>query len=210
MGTDGRADAVTAAEMRRLEAKAMGRGRVTGAALMERAGQGAAAALLRWCPRPGRAVALCGPGNNGGDGYVVARALAAAGWDMGVFALGEDAAAGPDAAAMRALWAAGHPVGPIAAAPGALRGADLVVDALFGIGLARPLPEVLRPVFEAIPAEAVRAALDVPSGIDTDSGDVLGDLAFPATHVVTFHAEKPCHARLRAGGALVDVVEIGL
>ena len=83
---------LTAAQMRAIEAAAMASGRVTGPELMERAGAGVAeAVLLHWpafARTPQRAVVLCGPGNNGGDGFVVARLLAARGWQVTVCALG--------------------------------------------------------------------------------------------------------------------------
>ena len=83
---------LTAGQMRSLEADAIDRGRVSGAVLMERAGQGVVEAILAEWPdladRTGAAVVLCGPGNNGGDGYVVARVLAGRGWEVEVFALG--------------------------------------------------------------------------------------------------------------------------
>ncbi|HKP80361.1 MAG TPA: NAD(P)H-hydrate epimerase, partial [Phenylobacterium sp.] len=101
-----------------------------GLELMERAGQAVADAVVqRFRPQP--TLVLCGPGNNGGDGYVVARLLTQRGWPVEARALGEPAT--PDAQAMRARWnGATRPLN------GALDGA-LVIDALFGAGLARPL-----------------------------------------------------------------------
>ena len=97
-------EVLTTAEMRALETAAMAGGAVTGLDLMERAGAAVAGAIrLRW-PRAGRVTVLCGPGNNGGDGYVVARHLAQAGWQVRV--LGMDNAPGPDAAVMKRRWAA--------------------------------------------------------------------------------------------------------
>lgn len=209
---------LTAAEMRKVEADAIASGAVTGAALMERAGRGAVATILaHWdwpeasgaMPAAPKAVVLCGPGNNGGDGYVIARGLRERGWRVEVFAIGDASAMPPDARAARAAWAAAGAVSPLAAAPAALGDAELVVDALFGIGLSRPLDGHVADVLAAVPDAARRVAIDVPSGFDTDRGCALGP-AFDADLAVTFHAEKPVHAALAAHGVVVSVVDIGL
>jgi len=204
---------LSAAEMRAVETAAMAAGRVTGAVLMDRAGCGAVAAMLdRW---PGlaagapRAVVLCGPGNNGGDGYVMARDLAARGWVVEVCALGDPARLPPDAAAAHDAWRARGPVHPLAAAPGLMADAEVVIDARCGIGLARPLAGDVAAVLAAVPMGARRVAVDVPSGRDADTGAVLGT-AFDADLVVTFHARKPVHGMLDAAGVAVAVVDIGL
>jgi hydroxyethylthiazole kinase-like uncharacterized protein yjeF len=209
-----RGDAVlSAAEMREVETAAMASGSVTGRVLMDRAGQGAVAAMLDHWPDLAqsrhRAVVLCGPGNNGGDGYVMACDLAARGWAVDVCALGEPARLPPDAATAHDAWAAQGPVRPLAEAPGRMHGADVVIDALFGIGLARPLDGDIAAVLAAVPATARRVAVDVPSGCDADTGAVLG-AAFAADLVITFHAPKPAHARLANDGAAVAIVDIGL
>ena len=205
---------LTAGQMRSLEADAIAAGRVSGLTLMDRAGAGVVDAILDQWPdladAPGRAVVLCGPGNNGGDGYVVARLLAARGWEVGVFALGDPARLPPDARANHDRWAATGAVDPLAQAPAALPGADLVVDALFGIGLARGLDPAVCAVLAAVPSGACRVAVDLPSGRDTDSGAVLGACAFVADLAVTFHAPKPVHGVLAAEGVAVAVVDIGL
>ena len=109
-------------------------GGVAGILLMENAGRAVADALARrWPLRP--VAVLCGPGNNGGDGFVAARILAERGWPVRLALLGERAALKGDAAAAAARW-----TGPIEAlAETSLDGAALVVDALFGAGLARPI-----------------------------------------------------------------------
>jgi len=211
-------DLLTAAEMREVEAAAMAAGLVTGRALMERAGEGVVAAMAAAWPAgwSGRAVVLCGPGNTGGDGFVIARHLAAEGRDVAVFLWGEVVALPVDARANAEAWiAGGGAVGGIDAAEAALAGAGIVVDALFGIGLTRALPAALGDLAGAV-ARARRhgarvVAVDVPSGLCADSGRALG-LAVEADLTVTFHAEKLGH-RLAEGPAHcgeVRVVDLGL
>lgn len=204
---------LSAAEMREVETAAIRSGAVTGATLMDRAGRGAVAAVLAHWPelvvRSARAVVLCGPGNNGGDGYVMACDLAARGWAVEVCALGDPARLPPDAAAARDLWREQGRVVALDAAPAAMAGADLVIDALFGIGLARPLDAAVTAVLAAVPDTACRVAVDVPSGRCADTGAVLG-AAFTADLVVSFHAPKPVHALLKRDGVAVVIVDIGL
>ena len=140
-------EVLTAGQMRRIETAAIETaaihgGDVTGLELMERAGRGVVGAIFAQWPdlaaTTQRAVVLCGPGNNGGDGYVVARLLQEWGWDLRVVALG--ASVSPDARAMRAKW---EDIGGVVA-PGAVdwpdfQGAAVVVDAMFGSGLARDI-----------------------------------------------------------------------
>ena len=213
-------DTVTSAQMRAIEAAAIAEGRVTGRDLMERAGRGAVAAVLERLPGPGRALLLCGPGSNGGDGYVMARHLAGRGWRVEVLAWGDLARQPPDARAMRDAWAAIGPVGALAElGDGGPDGTpDLIVDALFGIGLTRPLPEKVGRVLQGIVSWRERrrvrpliVAVDVPSGLCADTGRALGRV-LPAGLTVTFHAGKPGH--LAGEGpqlcGRVVVVDIGL
>lgn len=231
-------EVVTSAQMRAIEAAAIAAGAVTGEGLMERAGAGVVAAVLAEWPElaaaPGRAVVLCGPGNNGGDGFVVARLLAGRGWRVDLRLWGDPGRMPPDAAAMRDRWlelgdirpAADPPDGPCA----------LIVDAVFGIGLTRPvgdpvLWEWFRLIDDATAAWALRAAgrpgpvvpprtvaVDVPSGLDADSGGVPGGapaqgLRAPRVMLtVTFHALKPGHLAGAGPGLCgrVAVVDIGL
>ena len=197
--------------MQALERAAFANGTVTSRQAMERAGQGVAAAILGRLAGPAPALVLCGPGNNGGDGYVIARALAAAGWPVTVLALGMPA--GADALAMRALWDASGPAGDLLAAPLPADPA-VTVDAVFGIGLARPLAGALVPRLDAIArlaaaAGALRVAVDLPSGLDADTGKVLGT-TLPADLTVTFHLRKPAHVIRRDLCGQVEVVDIGL
>ncbi|SFG16851.1 yjeF C-terminal region, hydroxyethylthiazole kinase-related/yjeF N-terminal region [Palleronia marisminoris] len=210
---------LSAEEMREIESAAMDSGSVTGRALMERAGQGAvAAALSRWpdlASRAHRAVILCGPGNNGGDGFVVARLLAGRGWEVRVLLMGDPAGLPPDARANHDLWAG---IGPVEEMTQAVRDKpDLVVDAIFGTGLSRPFEAegITAALADMAEGEAVRVlALDMPSGWCSDSGRWLGEGITPtrANLTVAFHAAKRGHYlgdAPEACGALA-VVEIGL
>lgn len=173
--------------MRAIEQAAFDSGAVTGLELMERAGQGVVAALLAEWPdvseTPGHAVILCGPGNNGGDGYVVARLLHARGWRVEVFAMGDPERMSDDARANRDRWTALGAIGPLdpeAAGQGARP--DLLVDALFGTGLSRAIPEGAVDAHAAVrkrPRDGRRTpycrivAVDAPSGLDCDTGRML-------------------------------------
>jgi hydroxyethylthiazole kinase-like uncharacterized protein yjeF len=213
------AELLTAAQMRAVEQAAIAGGAVTGRDLMERAGRGVVAAVFAAWPdlaaTAHRAVILCGPGNNGGDGFVVARLLREWGWEVDVRFHGEATRLPPDARANHDLWCAMGPVGR-----GAPAGpADLIVDALFGTGLTRAVedPE-LREAFRRI-AEATAAggaprtvAVDLPSGLNADTGEPIGGIAPRVMLTVTFHAEKRAH-RIGAGPAhcgRVVVADIGL
>src|SRR5487761_2342652 len=140
---------LTTAEMGEADRLTIAAG-VSGVVLMEAAGRSVAdraAALLR--RRSGTRVAvLCGPGNNGGDGYVAAHALREMGFDVEVFALGDPAALKGDAAWAAALWSRDAPRGETVD----LAHADLVIDALFGAGLARDLDGVARALVERVNA----------------------------------------------------------
>ena len=217
---------VTSAQMRAIEAAAMDAGRTTGLELMERAGAAVVEAVLaRWPdlarPAAAAAVVLCGPGNNGGDGFVVARLLRERGWSVTVFAIGWEALMLPglppragDAWANAVRWrqAGGQIADPTPEAVArAAAGAGLVVDALLGIGQYRSAEGMLQP-FRPLwrQGKARRVAVDIPTGWNCDSGEALATEPFPAELVVTFHAEKPVHAALRAAGARVVVADIGL
>ena len=178
---------LTTAQMRATESAAIDSGAVTGLDLMERAGAAVAGHIrLRW-PKPGRVTVLCGPGNNGGDGYVIARHLTQAGWRVRV--LGMDNTPGPDAAEMRRRWAA---IGAILPLTTPLPPADLTIDALFGTGLTRPVPDAVAAILAACPAPVV--AVDCPSGLCLDSGRLLGPIgARPAGLTVAFHRPKIGH-----------------
>ena len=163
-------------------------GGVPGERLMANAGAAIAEAIFaRWTPRP--TCVLCGPGNNGGDGFVVARLLAGRGWQVTLALLGRLESLKGDAATMAERWqGAVLPLGVEA-----LEGCELAVDALFGAGLARPLEGVAREVVETLAARRLPlVAVDIPSGVDGDTGSVLGTAA-PARVTVTFCRPKPAH-----------------
>lgn len=166
-------------------------GGVAGMALMENAGRAVADAVARrWPRRP--AVVLCGPGNNGGDGFVAARILAERGWPVRLALLGERQALRGDAALAAGRWLG--PVEPLGDT--CLNGAGLAIDALFGAGLARPIEGVARDVIAALDASPVPVvAVDVPSGVDGGSGAVRG-IAPRAALTVTFFRRKPGHLLL--------------
>lgn len=218
---------LTAAQMRHAEQIGMETGAGSGADLMERAGQGVVAALLRrWSDllaAPSRAIVLCGPGNNGGDGFVIARLLAARGWQVEVFLFGDPARLPPDARLNHDRWAALGPVGrlPFAAPLEAPGDSGVLVDALFGTGLTRGLGPEIAGGLAAFDAPGFagwhRVAVDLPSGLCSDSGRLIGGgegapAVFSADLTVSFHAAKQGHYLAEGPdlcGAL-EVVDIGL
>ena len=159
--------------------------------LMDKAGRAVAAALAeRWSPRP--VSVLCGPGNNGGDGFVVARRLAAEGWPVRLGLLGEASRLTGDAAHHAALWRG--TIEPLT--PALVDGAAVVVDAIFGAGLSRPIEGTARLTIEALARSGLPSvAVDVPSGLDGATGQVMGAAA-PAALTVTFFRKKPGHLLL--------------
>lgn len=195
---------MTAAEMRACEARAFASGTISGRTLMERAGRGVVDAITRQWPHfaqtPGAALILCGPGNNGGDGYAIARLLAGRGWNVTVSALGADGLTG-DAGVNKDRWSTLGQIQDVDAGPPDLHhvaGFDLVVDALFGTGLSRPLTPYQSKYLDLIGAEAQRIiAVDVPSGLHTDSGKLIATAPMPnwprADLIVTFQRPKPVH-----------------
>lgn len=156
--------------------------------LMTNAGHAVAEAIRnRWSVRSVQV--WCGPGNNGGDGFVVARKLVEVGWPVQVFLLGRLEDLRGDAA-----WAAGQWSGATQPAEAsALQGGALIVDALLGAGLNRPLEGQAAELAEAIRrAAGPVVAVDLPSGLSGDARGAPG-LHAPAQLTVTFHARKPAH-----------------
>ena len=145
--------------------------------------------MRRWSARA--AVVLCGPGNNGGDGFVAASALAESGWEVRVASLGPRDRLRGDAAYHAARWSRRRR----AAGPGVLDGAELIVDALFGSGLRGPLGADVAPTLAAVAERGLPViAVDVPSGVKGDTGESLGARAADCT--VTFTRKKPGHVLL--------------
>ncbi|MFD0850116.1 NAD(P)H-hydrate dehydratase [Sphingosinicella xenopeptidilytica] len=193
---------MTATEMRAAEAAAIAAG-ASGFELMCRAGEASAAGLAAFYG-PAPVLVLVGPGNNGGDGYVVANALRQRRWPVEVAALTPPATQTAQQAAT--LWNA--PVIDIADAEPRF----VLVDALFGTGLTRGLEEPLLSQFHALArASSVVVSLDLPSGAATDDGTALSPLAH-ADLTVTFGAMKPSHLLhpTAAGCGRVVVADIGL
>ena len=221
---------LTSAQMRALEQAEIESGAVTGLQLMESAGRGAVDAALDHWPDLSvgrhRALILCGPGNNGGDGFVIARRLADRGWDVDVFLYGDPGKLPPDAKANHDLWSEIGTVTPFdldrlqnSAQP------DLFVDAVFGTGLTRPLPEDLAQALEPRmmstwkDGHAIRRlAIDCPSGLNLDTGLIPSQsedspAKVTSAHLtVSFHSLKVGH-KLGLGPTLcgeLRVVDIGL
>jgi hydroxyethylthiazole kinase-like uncharacterized protein yjeF len=181
-------------------------GGVPGRVLMENAGRAVARAIVaRFAPRP--VVVFCGPGNNGGDGYVCARILTDCGWPVEVVSTVLPERLTGDAAWARSTWR-----GPLHFDKRDFEGGCLFVDALFGAGLTRDV--------DGAAGEAIRqlassggpvVAVDVPSGIDAATGVVRG-AASPASLTVTFCRAKPGHVLLPARGLVGELVvaDIGI
>ncbi len=213
VGMDSAADPyalLSVAEMARADAAAIQAG-TPGEALMAAAGAAVADEVRRRYPT-GAIVVLCGPGNNGGDGFVAARRLRDSGRPVRVALLGARDRLKGDAALHAARWT--ESVEPLSAAT--LAGADVVVDALFGAGLSRPLEGSAREVVAGINARRLPCiAVDVPSGVFGDTGQVLGGDAGAAPRcvaTVTFFRKKPAHLLLpgRSLCGAVILAQIGI
>ncbi|MFK0334992.1 NAD(P)H-hydrate dehydratase [Rhizobium sp. NPDC090275] len=198
---------LTPAEMTTVDAAAAASG-IDSFGLMLQAGAGVAAAFLRHYPSARRAVVLCGPGNNGGDGYVAARCLQDSGVAVAVFHLGDPDRLKSDAARAFSGWSGeGAPIEAYQPA-----GGDVVIDALFGAGLTRAVPEVVSAVIVRIEkARLPVLAVDLPSGIDGRTGMVLG-AAFTAERTITFMTRKPGHLLMpgRELSGVLEVLDIGI
>jgi hydroxyethylthiazole kinase-like uncharacterized protein yjeF len=209
---------LTCSAIRSLEARALAA--TPPGTLMDRAAEAVAAAcatLLRAMPARTPVLALAGPGNNGGDALLAALKLAERGWAVRALALAPGEPAADDA---RRVWRAWHARGLALAAPDALDAlladAPLVIDGLFGIGLARPLEGAAESIAQRLAERgATVVAVDVPSGLDADRGAVVGgpgEVAVRAAVTVTMIADKP---GLRTGAGAthagrVIVADLGL
>lgn len=216
------AELLTSAQMRSIEGAAIVSGSVSGLELMERAGAAVVEAIIKEWPdfAPGNHTAsiLCGPGNNGGDGFVIARQLQNRGWTVTAHLYGERDKLPPDARANCDRWVAQGLCVPLTdRSTGSVKNLpDLVVDAIFGTGLTRPVegdPGFVLGNLETIRADfGVRCvSVDIPSGICSDSGRWLG--CGPKVDLtVSFHAEKLAHRLEHADtySGKVVVKDIGL
>jgi len=157
-------------------------GGIAGIDLMENAGRAVADAVMARHPREETVVVLAGPGNNGGDGFVAARVLMERGYAVRLSLAGDVKRLKGDAALAASRWG-----GPVeAATPAGLGGAGILIDALFGAGLDRPVQGAARALIEAANALPAKIyAVDLPSGINGSSGEMQG-VAIKASETVTF------------------------
>ena len=221
------AEILTSAQMRAREQAAIESGAVTGLQLMERAGVGVVAAIEARFAALRHAIVLCGPGNNGGDGFVVARVLQERGWRVSLCLLGHLDRLPPDARVHARLWEERGSIQPyetdtlLAAAAGAKRDGAVswvVVDALFGIGQRAPMDQALAPLNALIDATfgagvgpaPVFVSVDIPTGLDADTGMALARRPAPSDMVVTFHRPKPVHVMPHMADPELVIVDIGL
>jgi len=210
-------------EVRELDRRAIEEYGVPGIVLMENAGRGCAELLMRLNPERKLTAILCGPGNNGGDGFVIARHLDNHGWPVSIRLFASRTGLPTDAATnFQAIQRGGIDWLPCSFEPGmsvnvAVQMADSfarptwLVDALFGTGLSRPLG----PPFDEIVAQINASrnpilAVDIPSGLDCDTGEPLGPTV-RATHTATFVAHKKgfLNPKAREWTGEVHVIDIG-
>jgi ADP-dependent NAD(P)H-hydrate dehydratase / NAD(P)H-hydrate epimerase len=198
-------EVLTVSQMAQADRAAIAAG-TPGEQLMQRAGSAVADEIRkRWTPR--KVTVLCGPGNNGGDGFVVARVLAGHGWTVQVALLGSIDELRGDARTHALLWkGATLPLTAAVVAAGAL-----IIDAIFGAGLNRPLgATVIDTLAMAQQLKLPVIAIDVPSGVMGDSGESTGAVAADCT--VTFARKKPAHLLLPGRELCGEVVvaDIGI
>src|SRR5271155_4850634 len=195
---------LTPAEMGKADRFAISAG-TPGIALMEQAGLAVADEAARLAKSRGRIAVLCGPGGNGGDGFIAARLLAARGYAVELGLLGRRDALKGDPALAAARYQ-----GPVLAAAIDLARADCAIDALFGAGLTRDIDGEAKAIIERINAFGRAGgrvlAVDVPSGIDGETGKIRG-LAVEASASVTFFRLKPGHL-LEPGRALAGAIRL--
>ena len=198
---------LTTEEMAEAERRAVALG-VPSLTLMENAGRAVADEAAKMVGANARIAVLCGPGNNGGDGFVAARILKERGFDVRVALLGDRAALKGDATEMARLWRG--EVAPLC--PKTIEGAALVIDAIFGAGLNRDVPPQVGAIAAALrETVAPLLAVDVPSGLNGNSGAHNGP-AVQAARTITFFRKKPGHVLLpgRVLCGEVIVADIGI
>jgi NAD(P)H-hydrate epimerase len=196
---------LTREQVRELDRRAIEEFGVPGIVLMENAGRGATEVLMRLNPERKPVAIYCGKGNNGGDGYVIARHLDIHGWPVRIVRVGLAEELSGDAAVMEAIAAKSE------IKEWSHLQEDWIVDALFGTGLTGPLREPFDRIVATINAgHAKILAVDIPSGLDCDTGRPLGPCV-RADHTVTFVAPKAGFANPEAKEWLgeVHVVDIG-
>ncbi|AXQ29687.1 NAD(P)H-hydrate dehydratase [Solimonas sp. K1W22B-7] len=181
----------SAEQVRELDRRAIDRHGIPGYTLMQRAAEACWAEIQRRWPAARQLSVVCGGGNNGGDGYVIARLARGAGLAVSLYRVGNPAGTG-DAVRARADWLAGGGA-EFMLLPGYLEGAEVVVDALFGIGLSRPLEGAMAAAVDEMRSARARGAgvlaVDIPSGLDADSGRLWG-AAVQADVTVSFIGRK--------------------
>jgi ADP-dependent NAD(P)H-hydrate dehydratase / NAD(P)H-hydrate epimerase len=194
----------TAAQMRQADEHAVQAG-ISLQKLMERAGRAVTEATLRHVPDAKRFLLLCGKGNNGGDGYVAARFLQQANKQVTVLELSSEPKG--EAKIARVVWLRQGTTG-VLNAPNlefALKDCDVVIDALFGTGLTRALDDDLAQLIDLVnQAGKPIVSIDIPSGVGSDSGEVLG-AHIQATHTVQLAGAKVSSAFLSCQTSLWDV-----
>jgi hydroxyethylthiazole kinase-like uncharacterized protein yjeF len=198
---------LTAEEMNRAEQLAIEAGK-SSLTLMENAGRGVAEEVVRRFPRGSKVTVLCGPGNNGGDGFVAARYLRERGYQVRLALYGRQEDLNRETKEMARRW--DEAIEPMSL--NSLEGAQIIVDGIYGAGLRDSVNGVPAQIIEEVTARALPVvAIDVPTGIDATRGDIHG-LAFKAQATVTFFRRKTGHVllpgRLYCGD--VRAVDIGI
>ena len=200
-------DVLTNDQMSRADRAAVAAG-VASQTLMENAGRAVAEQAMAMVKPGSRVSVLCGPGNNGGDGFVAARLLKRASYDVRLHLIGEKSTLKGDAADAARRWD-----GPVRAMdPAALQSMHLVIDALFGAGLSRPPDGEAAAMIEAVNASGLPVlAVDVPSGLDGTTGAAHGAVVH-ATRTITFFRKKPAHLLLPGRSLCGEVIlaDIGI
>jgi NAD(P)H-hydrate epimerase len=197
---------LTREQVRELDRRAINDFGVSGIVLMENAGRGCAELLMRLNPARKPTVILCGPGNNGGDGFVIARHLDNHGWPVTAWLIADPTVLAGDA---EVNYRVARDTGLVGTTASVLEG--WVVDALFGTGLSRGIERPLSDYVAAMNASNCPVlAIDIPSGLDCDTGEPLGPTV-RATHTATFVAPKHgfLNPKSREWTGEVHVIDIG-